>query len=87
MRHARSDYDRFQDPDGRIPDDEPVFLLRGQDPVAPDTLRFWADQIEKINGHNELVGAVRRHAAAMEQYQVEMGDKVKVPDAPLGALR
>lgn len=30
MLHAREDYNRFQDPEGLIPDDEPVFLLRGQ---------------------------------------------------------
>ena len=29
MKHARDDYNRIQDPAGKIPEDEPVFLLRG----------------------------------------------------------
>lgn len=33
MRHARPDYDRFQDPAGLIPEDE-VILIRGQDQAA-----------------------------------------------------
>ena len=40
MRHARPDYNRFQDPENLIPQDEPVLLLRGQDKLAPKTLRY-----------------------------------------------
>lgn len=39
MKHARPDYDRIQDPAGIIPEDEPVFLLRGQDRYAAPQLR------------------------------------------------
>lgn len=46
MKHARADYDRIQDPAGLIPEDEPVFLLRGQDIFAPQRLRDWANAIE-----------------------------------------
>ena len=42
MIHARDDYNRIQDPAGLIPADEPVFLLRGQDPAAPNTVDRWA---------------------------------------------
>lgn len=31
MIHARKDYMRIQDPEGKIGDNEPVFLLRAQD--------------------------------------------------------
>jgi hypothetical protein len=31
MKHAQAKYDRIQDLSGRIPNTEPVFLLRGQD--------------------------------------------------------
>lgn len=34
MIHARDDYNRIQDPAGKIPADEPVFLLRAQDALA-----------------------------------------------------
>ena len=40
MKHARQDYnDRFQDAAEKIPDAEPVFLIRGQDQAAPEALR------------------------------------------------
>jgi hypothetical protein len=42
MRHARDDYNRIQDPAGLIPEDEPVFLLRGQDRHAAHMLRHYA---------------------------------------------
>lgn len=34
MIHAREDYNRIQDPDGKIPEDEPVFLIRAQDTIG-----------------------------------------------------
>jgi hypothetical protein len=42
MRHARSDYDRIQDPLDIIPVEEPVFLIRGQDRIAWLTVIVWA---------------------------------------------
>lgn len=42
MKHARPDYNRIQDPAGLIPEDEPVFLLRGQDVLAPSLVKDWA---------------------------------------------
>ena len=42
MRHAREDYNRIQDPEGLIPEDEPVFLIRGQDQVGAETVERWA---------------------------------------------
>ena len=44
MKHARSDYDRIQDPSRIIPEDEPVFLLRAQDISAPAAVEKWADE-------------------------------------------
>lgn len=42
MLHAGPDYNRIQDPTGKIPADEPVFILRAQDETAAATVRFWA---------------------------------------------
>ena len=44
MKHAGKDYDRIQDPENKIPQDEPVFLVRAQDPLASEVMRFWADR-------------------------------------------
>lgn len=41
MLHARKDYQRIQDPVGKIPANEPVFLLRAQDRTAAKVLAEW----------------------------------------------
>lgn len=84
MRHARSDYDRIQDPDGKIPDDEPVFLLRGRDAAAPAAVRAWARRASRHGASTELVTAARAWATEMERYQDEAG--AKTPDAPAETL-
>jgi hypothetical protein len=76
MRHARSDYERFQDPAGLIPDDEPVFLVRGQDKAAPGTLRAWAGAAGAIGADSKIIALVLQHANAMEDWQRDHGSKV-----------
>lgn len=85
MKHARSDYDRIQDPEGLIPEDEPVFLIRGQDQVGPEVLRYWADLHVANGGDSSLSASVDQHALDMEAWQAEHGKKVA--DAPEEALR
>lgn len=68
MRHARADYDRIQDPAGRIPDDEPVFLLRGQDPIAHVAVRAWAKMLEDQGGDARMIEAARNHADRMAEW-------------------
>lgn len=81
MKHARPDYDRIQDPENLIPEDEPVFLLRGQDKAAPYTLRKWARRVKLMGGSRDLVDAARKQAVAMEEWQKEKA--AKVPDLPV----
>jgi hypothetical protein len=83
MKHARSDYDRIQDPEGLIPEDEPVFLVRGQDVAGPETLRAWASEATRLGAGPEIVERVVRHAEAMEDWQQSRA--FKVPDLPPGA--
>lgn len=82
MKHAREDYNRIQDPAGLIPVDEPVFLLRGQDILAPDLLVEWADRLEEAAGmrSHEMAKMVRKQAEAMRIWQEE--HKSKIPDLP-----
>lgn len=84
MKHARSDYDRIQDPEGKIPNDEPVFLIRGQDLAAPDTLRAYALYAHKAGASNALITATLDQANAMEKWQRERARKT--PDAPEGTV-
>lgn len=69
MRHARTDYDRIQDPAGLIPANEPVFLIRGQDPVGADAVRAWADLAEAAGTEPRVIDAVRAWAVAMDTYR------------------
>lgn len=98
MRHARKDYDRFQDPAvdrpellGRgctaIAPSEPVFLIRGTDRVAVRTLLYWADEAEAEGALEELVEAVRAWAEEIEKWQAAHLTLVHTPDAPIEVLR
>jgi hypothetical protein len=80
MIHARSDYDRIQDPAGLIPEKEPVLLVRGQDRSAAETADFWADTEERKGGDPRLIAAARMQAERIRQWNRDV--KVKAPDAP-----
>lgn len=88
MKHAREDYNRIQDPAGLIPEDEPVFLLRGQDMFAPSLVREWAQKVvqkskeildinQKTNMVNMATLAIHQ-ALDMMNWQLE--HKLKIPD-------
>lgn len=85
MFHARDDYNRLQDPDGKIPEDEPVFLIRGQDVVAPSVLRHWVQLYREHETHSpSMAKMVLQHANAMEAWQKEHGSKVAdLPSDPV----
>ncbi len=80
MKHAREDYDRLQDPWGKIPHDEPVFLIRGQDRVGPLAVLAWAKLAEAIGAHPDIVSAAREQAGAMEKWHED--HRIKMPDLP-----
>ena len=83
MRHARSDYDRIQDPFSLIPEDEPVFLLRARDVSAPKTLLYWATRNQLADGDLKLSQLAREQAAAMLAYQALHGAKPADLNSPL----
>lgn len=74
MKHARSDYDRIQDPAGKIPVDEPVFLLRGQDKLAAEVVAFYARRARDY-GLSEIAQLSEDHAQKMRDWPVH-----KTPD-------
>ena len=78
MRFTRDDYNkRIVDKAGKIPADEPAFLLRAQDKFAPDTLRFYARLVAE-DGNIEMAEELREHAKNMLIWQKSV--KVKTPD-------
>lgn len=78
MLHARNDYNHIQDPKGKIAHDEPVFLLRAKDKLAPEILNKWADYLEAEGGQPEMIETVRLHADKMIDWQEDNG--CKLPD-------
>lgn len=69
MLHARSDYNgRVVDLAGLIPEDEPVFLLRGQDMLAGAVVRFWANQARHHGASEAVYSAALRHASKMDSW-------------------
>lgn len=83
MIHARTDYDRIQDPENKIGKDEPVFLLRAKDKFAPTTVKMWAAQV-RAAGDDRLADYIDSWALKMEFWQKT--NECKQPDAPTGVL-
>ena len=71
MIHAREDYNRVQDPENKIPQDEPVFLLRAQDETAAHVVRFWAFLNQNSAQHNILNKMALNHADKMDAWPVK----------------
>jgi len=60
-----------------IPREEPVFLLRAQDALAPLAVRSWADSVDKCGGSKAASDAARQHAERMDAWLPK-----KMPDWP-----
>lgn len=68
MIHARDDYNRIQDPENKIGDDEPVFLIRAQDIVSGEAVRAWAKLNDFYGGSQEASKLARAHADKMDAW-------------------
>lgn len=62
---------------GTIGEDEPVFVLRGQDPYGPDAIRAYALICQDHGCAPEHVAAVREAADEMDAWQREHPTWVK----------
>ncbi len=82
MYHIRPDYNRIQDPQGLIPATEPVFLIRGHDPLGPILLDEYADELESKGGDPVIVAMVREQAENMRQWQTDHPETVHLAGLP-----
>jgi hypothetical protein len=80
MKHARGDYNRrIQDSENKIPEDEPVFLIRGQDHIGHAAVRAWA-HLHRLNGGSDIVYlSAMRHADLMEGWANKYGKPADLP--------
>jgi len=81
LKHARPDYDRIQDPAGLIPEDEPVFLIRGQDMAAIEAIKAWIFFAHRFGASDEILSAAAEHCKRIEDWQESIG-RIKIPDLP-----
>jgi len=85
MKFNRHDY-TYETLGDLIPEDEPVFLLRGQDVFAPALIDLWADRVElrRVEDGSPVERGVeevtRRQAGRMRNWQRD--HKGKIPDIP-----
>jgi hypothetical protein len=61
---------------------EPVFLLRGQDPIAHHCVNYYARMLEGRMGDLEMVCSARMQAMQMGLYAKQSGKRL--PDLPAG---
>jgi hypothetical protein len=78
MIHARNDYN-LEDLEKKIPDDEPVFLIRGQDALGWAAVDAWANLAEAANCDPSIIALARNHAKRMKDWADRYG---KMPDLP-----
>jgi hypothetical protein len=78
MKHGRPDYEQIQDPSGKIPVDEPVFLIRAQDVLAVETLQHYRTLAILTMGINDpLIAHIQEIIKTFEAWP-----KKKNPDVP-----
>lgn len=63
--------------DGTLPPDEPLFVLRGQDKTAADTIRRWANDLASADGPADKVQEARQIAEQFDCWPVK-----QVPGVP-----
>ena len=68
MIHTRKDYDRIQDPENKIPEDEPVFLLRAQDQIAAEVVRYWEKLHIARGGNFDIAKSALKLADLMDDW-------------------
>lgn len=62
--------------------EEPIFLLRGQDPLAPKAVLDYAQICQEAECHPLHIEAVFRHAERIEKWQREHPELVKERPGP-----
>lgn len=65
---------------GDIPEDEPVFVIRGKDAAAPMAISHYADAAVMVGASDEFVDEVRRAVETVCAWQADHLDRIRAPD-------
>lgn len=63
-----------------FPADEPIFVLRAQDKLAPDVVDYWSTRAAGRDVDQSAVDSASKCADEMDEWQENNPDKVKLPD-------
>lgn len=63
-----------------IPDDEPVFTIRGKDLLASQAIRTWMAAAEEAGVNQQKMDGVNEHLEAIERFQLEHPERCQIPD-------
>jgi hypothetical protein len=69
--------------DEPIPDDEPIFILRGRDLYAINALNYYLSLTEKDSIQNKLV---LKRIEVFKEFKRNNADRMKIPDAVLSEI-
>ena len=61
---------------GKADDDEPLFVLRGNDALAPEAVRHWADMAADAGTPPDKVSGARVVADQMQAWAETRGSKI-----------
>jgi hypothetical protein len=64
----------------KIPDDEPVFILRGKDLLATDVVREWIVAARRNDVNPDKIARAKEHLNAIDQFQGAHPERCKIPD-------
>lgn len=87
MKHLRMDYDGIQDANGKIPADEPVFVIRAKDVSAPRVVAYWARINRRLGADPVMCDAVEAWSESLARWQQQHPEQVKVPDVDAALIR
>lgn len=64
----------------RVPDDEPVFTIRGKDKLAEYAVEAWIGEAVRAHVDPDKIAQAREHLLDIKRFQKEHPDRVKLPD-------
>lgn len=87
MIHARKDYNRIQDPEGKIEKDEPVFLIRAKDRLFVPTVLCYTVLCYIANFltgriHWQVPYSLLVHCTKAIRWQHMINKDIRLPDMP-----
>ncbi len=64
----------------KIPEDEPVFILRGKDLLSGIVVEEWIRLAERWKVNDDKLRRAKEHLRDIKEFQSENPDRCKVPD-------